>query len=254
MPVEIASPNPKILIAFTGTQSHALGNIWTITASQTGFYLKSFDRRGDVVHASLHNPNDDNPTHRFHLKVDDKVASRKVANDEAFVAYDIPKEGRVIPGRTIGDRAYLAARIRWTWDLDRDKFRSFSSNGQVPNVQDHHTPLNLHGPLEPNMAWDIDIVVSFDEPYWPDGKVTERNGSRAKPLHDGKSMYLTATSYKRSQSTYPTPAGLKPRLPRSEETPNRILCGGPDELGFYWFVETIASKEELERAKAASSE
>jgi hypothetical protein len=62
-------------------------------------------------------------------------------------------------------------------------------------------------------------------------------------------LWLTATSYHRSQKMHPTPEKLTPQLPRPGERPNRIMCGGPgpDGVGdMYWFVETITSRELIE--------
>ncbi len=53
---------------------------------------------------------------------------------------------------------------------------------------------------------------------------------------------------------YPAPEGLCPRLPRPDEEPNRITCGGLGSAGasnMYWFVETITSRQLIE-ASAAS--
>lgn len=238
---------PKIFIAFTGSQDHPLGSTWEVTARSTGFYLESFDRQGSAVHASLHGPTDDKPSHRFHLKVDRKAARQQLNKGKVFLTYDVPREGYAIRGQTIGPSAYLVARIRWTWELDRDKFRDYAYCGQVPQVQSHRRGAVLRGVLEPNMAWDIDVVISYDKPYWPNARRTERDNSRLGPLEDGKSLYLTATSYLRPQWNYPVPPELKPPLPGPDETPNRITCGGPDESGVYWFVETITSKEILAR-------
>jgi hypothetical protein len=46
-----------------------------------------------------------------------------------------------------------------------------------------------------------------------------------------------------------SPGNLVPRLPRPEETPNRLTCGGLGHAGvddLYWFVETITSRELLD--------
>ena len=67
-------------------------------------------------------------------------------------------------------------------------------------------------------------------------------------------MWLTATSYRRSQMLYPAPDGLSLPVPQSADVPNRILGGGPgvgSEVGMYWFVETVTTRELVENSIAA---
>lgn len=62
-------------------------------------------------------------------------------------------------------------------------------------------------------------------------------------------MWLTATSYHRSQVLAPSPAYLQLPLPRPGETPQSIMGAGPGPRGaqdFYWFLETITAKELLD--------
>jgi hypothetical protein len=68
-------------------------------------------------------------------------------------------------------------------------------------------------------------------------------------------MWLTGTCYRRSQTKYPTPENLVPRLPDPTEDPNRILgCGpsGVDGRGMYWFVEAITSRQLIEASRQAA--
>jgi hypothetical protein len=107
--------------------------------------------------------------------------------------------------------------------------------------------------LSPHDAWDIDLVVSYDQPYWPNPLGSLRDNARLGPLPNDAGLWLTATSYHRSQKEYPTPEELSPRLPRPGEEPNRIMCGGPGPDGvsdMYWFVETISSRQLLEASVA----
>lgn len=64
---------------------------------------------------------------------------------------------------------------------------------------------------------------------------------------------MTVTSYQRSFEAEPAPTELVPAPPEGDETPNLLLGGGvgpvsPGEAeSMYWWVETITSRELLER-------
>ena len=96
------------------------------------------------------------------------------------------------------------------------------------------------------------MVVAYEQPYWPDGVGSLRDNARLGPLRNDAGMWLTATSYRRSQTKHPAPQGLVLALPGSGEEPNRIMCGGPgqDEAGaMYWFVESITSRQIIEASR-----
>lgn len=96
------------------------------------------------------------------------------------------------------------------------------------------------------------MVVSYDQPVWPNAFGSLRDNARLGPVVNDAGLWLTATSYHRSQMKYPTPEKLSPRLPRPNEEPNRIMTGGPgpDEVGgLYWFVETITSRELIDASR-----
>jgi hypothetical protein len=78
-----------------------------------------------------------------------------------------------------------------------------------------------------------------------------RDNSRLGPLRNDAGIWLTATSFRRSQVAYPSPKDLVPPLPRSGEEPNRLLGGGPSEDGdgMYWFVEAITSRQVIEASR-----
>lgn len=108
--------------------------------------------------------------------------------------------------------------------------------------------------LGPNDAADLDLVVSYGAPHWPMARQSLRDNSRLGPLQNDSGMWLTATSYRRSQMLYPAPEDLSLPVPRSAEVPNRILGGGPGVgpvFGMYWFVETVTTREIVENSIAA---
>lgn len=235
-------PKPEeILIAFTAGDSPALGNLWRITAKKTDFYLDPLGPAGTVAHLSIHAANGRFDDHRFQIKRD-----RRPWDEGQFVAHNLPENGVPFNGRKVADRAFLVARIRWTYDLQQPQYRAAVAT-QAPQVDEtHQSAARLSGILAADHAWDLDLVVSYDGPYWPDALGSLHDNARLRPLTNDAGLWLTATSYHRSTEAFPPPSGLSPRLPRPDEQPSRIMCGGlgpdsPDDL--YWFMETVTSRE-----------
>jgi hypothetical protein len=236
------------MVAFTAGNSAALGNIWRITAKKTDFYIDSLGLANSIAHLSVHASNEHFDGHRFHIRVDRRMANTAKDRGE-FVLHGIPRKGFVFDGQQVADRAFRVARIRWTWDLQRPKFRTAATFGPVPELGHRQSGARLPEVLSPNDARDIDLVVSYGVPFWPDARGSQRDNARLGPLANDGGLWLTATSYLRSQTKYPAPEGLCPRLPQPGERPNRITCCGPDPDGaggMYWFVETITSRELIE--------
>lgn len=241
----------RIMVALTAGDSPALGNIWRITAKGTDFYLDPHAGAG-TFHLSVHGPSGSFDGHRFHVKLDRRVAATAKERGR-FLEHSIPRKGYAFDGERLADRAFLVARIRWTWDLQRDRFRAAAVSGSAPELADHESGVRLSALLPPNDAWDIDLVVSYDEPHWPNPVGSLRDNARLGPLPNGAGLWLTATSYHRSLKRYPTPGGLSLPLPGPGEEPNQIMGGGPgpDGVGgIYWFVEAITKRELIEGARA----
>ncbi len=236
------------MIGLSADESPALGNIWRITAKKTDFYLDPLGQAGTTFHLSVHGPNNSFGGHRFHIRVDHHTVNG--AKEQGyFVEHSVPRKGFAFDGQQVAARAFLVARIRWTWHLQRPRFRAAVVSGAAPELADHQMGARLSEFLPPNHAWDIDIVVSYNEPYWPHPLGSLRDNARLGPLRNKAGLWLTATSYRRFQKNYPTPEELCLRLPGADEEPNRITCGGPGPdgaNGMYWFVETITSRELIE--------
>ena len=49
--------------------------------------------------------------------------------------------------------------------------------------------------LPPHESWDVDLVVSHEEPYWPDARGSLRDNARPGPLSNDARLWLTATSF-----------------------------------------------------------
>jgi hypothetical protein len=242
----------EILVAFSLAESSPLGNIWRITAKETDFYLDPLGEAG-AFHLSAHGPSVSNPGgHRFHVKADARAAAA-IEEKGDFIAYDLPRKGRPFDGQELAPGVFRVARIRWLWHLQRPKYRAAATlPGPVPEIAGNQSGRRLSGELGPNYAADIDLIVSYGKPHWPDGDRSIRDNSRLGPLRNEAGMWLTATSYRRSLTKSPAPEGLDGPLPKPGEQPTLILGGGPaaDESGeMYWFVGAITSREVIEASR-----
>jgi hypothetical protein len=238
----------QILVAF-GVEGagEALGNVWRLTAKNTDFYLDPVGDAG-AFHLSMHGPSDSNPDgYRFHVKVDQRAAA-SISAQGGFIVHQLPRKGYAVDGVAIAPGAFLVARIRWLWDLQRPRFRQAAASGALPEIPADASAARLTKELEPNDGADLDLVVSYGGPHWP-AETSERDNSRLGPLQNSAGMWLTATSYRRSQSKYPAPKGLVPPLPRAGQEPNRILGGGQGDnapADIFWFVEAITTRTIIE--------
>jgi hypothetical protein len=239
------------MVGFTAGDTPALGRVWRITAKKTDFYIDSPsqpDSTDSIAHISAHGRNELFDGHRFHIKIDRQQAATAKARGE-FVLHQVPRKGFAFDGQQLAAHAFRVARIRWTWDLQRPRFRAAAVSGLLPDLGDHQSGARLPEILPPNHARDIDLVISYGKPYWPDSHGSLRDNARLSPLHNDAGLWLTATSYLRSQPGYPAPEQLVPRLPQPGEKPARITCGAPGFDGvsdMYWFVETITSQQVME--------
>ncbi|MBL7256426.1 hypothetical protein [Paractinoplanes lichenicola] len=242
----------EILVAFSLPDSGPLGNIWRITAKKTDFYVDPLGQ-ASVFHLSAHGPNETNPGHRFHVRVDKRAASAVHARGD-LVVFNLPRKGRSFDGQKLAPGVFRVARIRWTWHLQRPRFRQAAAlPGPVPDIVENQFGARLGSQLGPNEAQDLDLVLSYGEPYWPAGEQSVRDNSRLGPLRNSAGMWLTATSFRRSHMTAPAPEGLDPPLPQPGEEPNRIMGGAPageDDGEMYWFVETITSRQIIQASRA----
>lgn len=236
----------EILLCLTDGKNHAVGNIWRVTAKKSDFYIDPWGV-GEVtgLHVSAHGPNERNPGgHRFHVKIDRDLATNGHGHRQA-VQFNIPRKGLAFDGVLVGPRAWRIARLRWTWELQRRRFHAAALTGIAPEITESRSGLKQNSVLSPNEAWDVDLHVSYEEPFWPDPVGSHRENARVGPLRNGAGLWLTGTSYGMSRLKRPSPDQLEPPLPGHNEEASRIMCGGLDLTvpgGMYWFVETITSR------------
>ncbi|MET7282359.1 hypothetical protein ABZS29_29290 [Kribbella sp. NPDC005582] len=245
----------QIMVAFTAGDSYALGNIWRLTTKRTDFYLEPVGVPGGL-HLSAHGPNRRFPDrHRFHVKVAED-AVEKATRRSHFMYHKVGPRGHEFDGQAIAPGAFLVARIRWVWDLQREEFRQAALNrGPLPEIGAGQSGRKLSSILEPEAAADLDLVVSYEEPYWPHERGSLEHNARLGPLRNDAGMWLTATSYRRSLLKHPSPDGLTLPGPTADEQPNRIMSGGPGDdksADIYWFVESITSRELIEANQDSS--
>lgn len=244
-PMMPPTPKREILLALTAGDTPALGNIWRITSKKTDFYLDAVGLTGDVMHVSLHGPRRAFTDHRFHIKID-RRAVRGARESGYFVEHQIPRNGKKFAGLQVAKNAYQVVRLRWRWHLQRPRYRSAAIVGNAPEISDGQSGRKLGTMLNANSAWDVDIYVAYDKPYWPMQLGRSHGDPRMGPVKNDSGLWLTATSVHRAEKMSPSPPGLVPRSPRRGETPNRFTCGGlgpKAENDMYWFVETVTSRE-----------
>jgi len=230
-----------------------VGTCWSIRAKKNDFYIEPVGSgKGQLLHLSLHGPRQGKPGTRFHLKVNDD-ATEKQRNAGQLVEHGIPASGQILNGVQVADRAFLVCRLRWMPSLQNPDFSSHASVGSVlPDLREGKQGLILNTRLEPDNAWDLDLVVSHDAPYWPHHDRTKEDGAQLV-LESETGMYLIVTSFHRNVAAYPAPDHLTPSPPTDQETPQLLLGGGLDsrpegEQDMYWLVETITSRELLQRS------
>lgn len=177
------------MIALTAAGAPTLGNIWRISAKKSDFYLDARGHTGfgGVGHLSVHGPKTGFDGHRFHMKVDRRAVVTE-RDCGYFVEHSIPKKGYSFAGHRVAPDAHLVARIRWTWHLQRPRFRAAAAAGAVPDLVKNQSGAILSEQLEPNDAWDIDLVVSYNEPFWPDPTGSLRDNARLAPLRNNAGL------------------------------------------------------------------
>ena|SRR5277367_2258485 len=127
----------QIMVAFTAGDTPALGRVWRITAKNTDFYTDSTGQAGSVAHLSAHGPGERFDGHRLHIKVDRQLARTAKERGE-FVLHGVPRKGFAFDGQQLAAHAFRVARIRWTWDLQRTRFRRLAAGSGMPSSAASH--------------------------------------------------------------------------------------------------------------------
>lgn len=244
-------PKHEILLALTGEDGLARGSLWRITAKKTDFYLDFIGRENGGIHLSVHGPNERFDSHRFHIRTDRRRA-RQTRYRGVYLEKALDK-GVEVKGVQLKEHAYHVARLRWTWDLQRPRYREAAlARVPLPNLDDTRDGFYQRIQLGQNYGWDIDLVISYDKPYWirdtfwSKQKQIGPDSPRIGPIKNDAGMYLTATSIHNSIVTSPAPAEhLLPR-PKSDEDAQVLTVGGFGEgklKDLWWFEERIVSKD-----------
>ena len=244
----------QILVSLADGDRHPLGSCWSIKTKKNDFYIEPLGSgKRDVLHLSLHGPWPGKPAHRFHIKLDETTAARKRTTGQ-LIEHGIPTAGQPLNGVQVSANAFLVCRLRWMPILQRTEYRAAATVGVgLPELTPDKQGAALNAALSPTSTWDLEVVVSYNEPYWPNGSQTKADNAQLGPLQNAAGMHLTVSSYHRTISSQPAPEGLVPGPPEDDETPNLLLSGGldsrpPGQQDMYWFVETITSRELLQRS------
>jgi hypothetical protein len=141
----------QILVAF-GLEGYgsALGNVWRITTKRRDFYLDPLGL-SDAFHLSAHGPRYGHSAHRFHVKTD-ASAVRVERQRGNLLVHTIPQDGYAFDGIELASGAFLVARLRWLWDLQRPMFREASTTGRLPHVSRTQSGAILGRRLAPNVG------------------------------------------------------------------------------------------------------
>lgn len=95
----------------------------------------------------MHGPTEGLADHRFHIR-SDRRAVREARALGNFVHHQIGR-GYAFDGVQLSDQAYQVARLRWTWDLQRPRFRHAAlSRVPVPQLGGARDGLMLKGAPE----------------------------------------------------------------------------------------------------------
>jgi hypothetical protein len=54
----------------------------------------------------------------------------------------------------------------------------------LPEITDDRSGVILSKPIKPNGAADLDLIASYQRPYWPDAADSLRDNSRLAPLRN----------------------------------------------------------------------
>ena len=224
------------------------GHVWRLTAKKSDFYVDLADG-SENLHISLHGPQGRHTSHRFHVKLD-SGRSRAARRSDRHVWHGIPRKGHSFEGVELGPETFLVARVRWTWEILRPRYQHVASWGAIPTVREDQSGLIMRKSVEQNYAVDMDVVVSFRQPYWQGSWRSKRDNARLGPLRNVDGHWLTATMVHRWQSAVETPSQLQlPRVGHGDD-PRPILAGGTSG-GLYWFVETITRRSVIEASEQA---
>lgn len=242
----------ELLLALTDTAGASLGTMWRITTKDRHFYVDFIGTNEANLHLSLHGPNERFDDHRFHVKIDRRKV--KQAHDAGyFMNPQLHKKGIEIPGRPLAGNAYHVARVRWTWDLQRPRYRHVALNrGPIPKIHDSRHGRIMEVPLKKHHAWDVDLVVSYGKPLWmTDVLWTQRKQAnflspKLGPLKNAAGMYLTGTSRESSITAEPGPVEQLVPRPKSDEDAQLLIAAGLGEgrlKDTLWFEEKVTSKD-----------
>lgn len=240
---------PQIVVVLGDGSGVPLGPFWMIKAARTDFYLEP--RNFGAMHLSVHGPNKRFSGHRFHVKLN-PAGIHKIRARGGFVAHDVSKAGSAFGGRQVLDDVYHVARIRWLRNMQAVEYRTAArSSSNPPDLSDRRSGAFLNAALPPENVWDLDIYISFGDPYEPDLSEQNPQGDPTLgPIRNESGMFLTATSHHHAETLVPTPDSLLYAPPDLHERPTFLLGGGIED-DIYWSVHSIVGEGLIERSRSS---
>lgn len=234
-------PGP-MYIALGRSGQPAMGWAWRIWASRTSFYLKCCAPGVKHLKLSLHS---DDPLHPagggFKIAMDTEEAFARAITEKKAVGWRHGDWPVWFPGKEIAEDGTLVARFRWTWD-------ACNRLGPAPppgDLKAQAVGLAVPPPTEPGDAVDVDLIVSENQPYWPNEARARRDEACLGPLRNQTGDWLTGVVVKRRAGHYPPPeTAIGPR-PSGRDDELRALGSAVDPAGFLWLIEQRMSRSKL---------
>lgn len=238
----------RFFVGVAPFKSYPIADVWRFTGKRSGFYVDLSDGK-EKVKLSVHGPQKKHTSHRFHIKVDHGWADTAHEHGE-FIAHGLDAEYS-FAGVEVAPRAYHVARVRWSAEILRRKYKRFVVSTELPEVSTTEPGHIVSKPVGTGDCVDVDLVMAYDTPYIAGGERARKDNAVLGPLTNGTGMWLSATVVRRLERDHPTPADLHCPRPEPGEVPNRLLACGPGNDGadgIYWFVEGVTSRSLVERS------
>lgn len=177
----------------------------------------------------------------FKIGMDPESAYQQAIDEGRIVSWRAGNWPIWFPGRRLNNDATLVARLRWTWDC-------CIRLGPAPSPGDLKKGaigLVVPPPRAPGDAIDVDLIVSKDNPYWPNEKIARRDNACLGPLRNTAGAWLTGVVVRRIANHYPPPESAIGPRPEDSSDEIRAVSAAIDEMGFLWLIEQRMSRKAL---------
>lgn len=237
----------EICIAFSGGTDRVLGIPFLFTSKKADFYITpSYSDGAQPIHLSLHDKTERHAEQRFHVKREKKPTDIK----RLVFHNDIFKKGTPFRGKELSAGVFHVARLRYSWDLQRERFRETATICLSQLKSDTCRVYIFDENLPEYSVVDFDIVLSNHDPFYFNQEDVfcqaqeQGSGSPYIELPRNKSgQFLTATVSVRSEIDSPTFDDVHLAAPLARDTPVLACAGATNTEGVYWLYNTVTSEE-----------